>query len=83
MRSHSNYVGSVCTCMCVLPMIFCQSNSSSTCSYFIQCHSACGVSLIAGVEYGEWKMEWNSEHTQLELTHATGNVQSVEHPVHL
>ena len=38
----------------------------------------CGVSLIAGVEYGEWKMEWNSEHTQLELTHATGNVQSVE-----
>ena len=32
------------------------------------------VSLIAGLEYGmvEWKMEWNSECTQLPLTSVTG-----------
>ena len=36
------------------------------------------VSLIAGLEYGmkmEWKMEWNDECTQLQLTHIAATVQ--------
>ena len=43
-----------------------------------------GASLITEMEYGieqwngtmEWKMEWNSEHTQLQLTCVTGTAQS-------
>ena len=42
------------------------------------------ASLIAGLEYGmerwngtmEWKMEWNNEHTKLQLTRVTGTAQS-------
>ena len=37
------------------------------------------ASVITGLEYGmerlvEWKMEWNSEGTQLQLTRVTGDV---------
>ena len=60
--------------LCVVPS-FCTWHSFAT-----HVNTAIWASLIAGLDIWnrtmEWKKEWNSEHTQLQLTRVTGAAQS-------
>ena len=64
-----------------LPMMLCVVPSFCTWhSFATHVNTAIWASLIAGLDIWnrtmEWKKEWNSEHTQLQLTRVTGAAQS-------
>ena len=55
------------------------SVGNTQCRLVLEANIVSGASLITGLEYGmerlDWKMEWNSERTQLQLTRVTGASQ--------